>query len=83
MQIETGKEDDEFEEDDDAEEPLPIETNGSVTDISRVEEMRLVPKDPSVCILQSPTYSLMFLSDLLQHNFLSTFFKYKKLNPFV
>lgn len=51
MQIETGKED-EFEEDDDADEPLPAETNGSVSDVSLVEEMRLVPKDPSVCILQ-------------------------------
>lgn len=58
MQIETGKED-EFEEDDDAEEPLPAETNGSVSDVSLVEEMRLVPKDPSVCILQK---KLMFLS---------------------
>ncbi|KAG0596687.1 hypothetical protein M758_UG276200 [Ceratodon purpureus] len=47
-QIETGKEDDEFEEDDDAEEPLPAEINGSVSDLSLVEEMRLVPKDPSV-----------------------------------
>lgn len=52
MQIETGKEEDEFEEDDDADEPLPAETNGSVADLSVVDEMRLVPKDPSVRILQ-------------------------------
>lgn len=52
MQIETGKEEDEFEEDDDADEPLPAETNGSVADLSLVDEMRLVPKDPSVRILQ-------------------------------
>jgi nucleotide-sensitive chloride channel 1A len=47
-QIETGKEDDEYEEDDEAEEPLPTETNGSMSDLSVVDEMRLVPKDPSV-----------------------------------
>lgn len=62
MQIETGKEENEFDEDDDAEESLPTETNGSVSDLSLVEEMRLVPKDPSVCILQISIHSLMFLS---------------------
>lgn len=62
LQIETGKEEDEYEEDDDAEEPLPAETNGSVTDVSLVDEMRLVPKDPSVCILHIPIHSSMFSS---------------------
>lgn len=71
MQIETGREENEFEEDDDAEEPLPAETNGSVSDLSLVEEMRLVPKDPSVCILQSPICSLILFSELLQRNFFS------------
>ncbi|XP_024398124.1 chloride conductance regulatory protein ICln [Physcomitrium patens] len=48
-QIETGHEEDAFEEDaDDAEEPLPDGTNGSPNDLSLVTEMRLVPRDPSV-----------------------------------
>jgi hypothetical protein len=56
-QIENGNEtEEEFEEDEDAQEPLEPEINGTPSDLSHVTEMRLVPKDSSVCIL----YLLMY-----------------------
>jgi len=48
-QIENGNEtEEEFEEDEDAQEPLEPEINGTPSDLSHVTEMRLVPKDSSV-----------------------------------
>lgn len=61
MQIDNGREEDEFEEDDDAEESLPAESNGSVIDLSLITEMRLVPKDISVCILQCPAQFIVVI----------------------
>ena len=56
-QIENGNEtEEEFEEDEDAQEPLEPEINGTPSDLSHVTEMRLVPKDSSVRIL----YLLMY-----------------------
>lgn len=60
-QIDNGREEDEFEEDDDAEESLPAESNGSVIDLSLITEMRLVPKDISVCILQCPAQFIVVI----------------------